>query len=201
MKKAMKKRARFVESSVIKPKCVDDDMDMMALGGSVDEGPAEKANQKGVNKIVPNYDREHNEVKHGQSEARYGDKKAKHLETLKELRSMPKPKLAEGGEIEREMDMQPMDEAEEEHHDSIAAAIMARRRMAEGGQVDIMDNAEEEPSDAADEYTEAALKENYDSDMEDVSQPMDSNEHGDDIDEDIHDMVSAIRRKMRSRMR
>lgn len=65
----------------------------MAYGGSADEGPSEKANQTGVHKIVPNYDREHKEFKHGQSEARYDDKKAKHMEVLNELRAMPKPNL------------------------------------------------------------------------------------------------------------
>jgi hypothetical protein len=33
--------------------------------------------------------------------------------------------------------------------------------------------------------------------MEHVDQPEDSNEHGDDIDEDKHDRVSAIRRRMK----
>jgi len=80
----------------------------MAYGGSADEGPSEKANQMGVNKIVPNYDREHNEVKHGQSEARYGNKRDKHRQTLEELRSMPKPKLAEGGEISAKTEKRPM---------------------------------------------------------------------------------------------
>ena len=81
-----------------------------AHGGSVDEGPSEKANQSGVHKIVPNWDREHNELKHGQSEARYGDEKAKHHEVIGELRSMPNPKLkglAEGGEVENETQVRP----------------------------------------------------------------------------------------------
>lgn len=75
----------------------------MADGGAADEGPSEKENQNGVHKIVPNYDREHNEIKHGQSEARYGNKKDAHKMVLEELRSMPKPKLkglADGGEAD-----------------------------------------------------------------------------------------------------
>lgn len=120
---------------------------------------------------------------------------------------------AEGGSIEREEDMQPMDEEEMEHHDSVAAAIMAKRdRMAkqasgskdeddaemyaEGGQVDIDENAEEQPN-MYESRNKAALKENYDSDMDDVSQPMDSNEHGHELsDEDAHDMIAKIRSAM-----
>lgn len=78
----------------------------MAKGGSVDEGPSEKENQMGVHKIVPNYDRAHAEVKHGQSEARYGDKKAAHKQVLSELKQMPNPKikgLAEGGDVDDDM--------------------------------------------------------------------------------------------------
>lgn len=104
-----------------------------------------------------------------------------------------KRKEAEGGEIS------PEDEEMDEHHSSIAAAIMAKRRkMAEGGSVNIDSNAEEQPNDYYSQ-NQAALKENYDSDMDGVSQPMDSNEHGHELsDEDAHDMVSAIRRKMKS---
>jgi len=120
--------------------------------------------------------------------------------------SIEESKMAEGGEvldessdIHREMMMQPMDEVEEEMHNSMADAIMARRkRMAAGGQVDIDHNNQEDP-EAMPSLNKAALKENYNEDMMDMSQPMDSNEHGDDIDSDKHDMVSAIRRKMQSR--
>jgi hypothetical protein len=93
--------------------------------------------------------------------------------------------------------IQPEPEADDEHHDSIVAAIMAKRhKMADGGMVDIDSNAEEQPNSYYARNEDAALKENYDSDMDDVSQPMDSNEHSDDIDSDSHDMVSQIRRKM-----
>lgn len=122
-------------------------------------------------------------------------------------------RFAEGGSVHREEDMQPMDEEEMEHHASVAAAIMAKKQRqmqldsgsvdeddaemyAEGGMVDIDSNAEESPNSYY-KQNRAALKENYDSDMDDVSQPMDSNEHGDELsDEDSHDMVSSIRRKM-----
>lgn len=97
----------------------------LAKGGSVDEGPSEKANQSGVHKIVPNYDRKHNEIKHGQSEARYENKKAKHHEVLGELRSMPNPKLkglAEGGEVE-DMDTD-SDQMDNEINDMVAGELL-----------------------------------------------------------------------------
>lgn len=291
----------------------------MAKGGSVEEGPSEKENQSGVNKIVPNYDKKHSEVKHGHSSAgtavRQGNTqsnpktrqnfmdtaKARHENTLQELKSMPKPKLqglaeggmveskiinprkvdalgqvlknkeahlmstlppedetehlayddnhalhskqfakggmineevsmdmaendelehpaglemdndmmkpsdeeimanhfAEGGEVlEDDDEMQPEPEAEDEDHASIAAAIMSKRaKFAAGGMVDI-DSNNEEQSNMYYKLNRAALKENFDSDMDSVSQPMDSNEHGDSIDADEHDRISIMRRKM-----
>lgn len=139
---------------------------------------------------------------------------AAHKKTLEEMRSMPDPKLkgmAEGGEIDGGA------EESMDHEDSIAAAIMARRdqlhaeidsgahdldtavKMAEGGQVDIDENGMEEPNDFYSLNEDAALKENYDSDLEDVSQPMDSNEHGHEIDSDDHDMVDKIRKGMKAK--
>lgn len=119
------------------------------------------------------------------------------------------PMLAEGGMLESEEEI--------EHHDSLAAAIMAKRKMmsqdsdsdedhmvkmAEGGQVGIDENAEEQPNGYYGRNEHAALKENYDSDMDDVSEPTDSNEMGDSremSEENEHDMISHIRSKMKSR--
>lgn len=118
----------------------------------------------------------------------------------------------------------PMDEEMEEHHASITAAIMAKRAklhemvasgamdedhaaedmMAEGGEVDLDENAMEEPNGYYPRNEHAALKENYDEDMHDVTEPMDSNEHGDEEEshsENKHDMVSAIRSKMAKKRR
>jgi hypothetical protein len=91
-----------------------------------------------------------------------------------------------------------------EHHDSVAAAIMAKRRkMAEGGRVDINENNEEQPNSFYEQNEHEALDWDMDDDqLED--QPMDSNEQGDqreDDTEDKHDMISAIRRKMKSKVR
>ncbi len=108
--------------------------------------------------------------------------------------------FAKGGYVDE--NEQPLEEAEEEKHASIAAAIMARRRMAYGGnvstedQVDIDKNNDEQPN-AYYKANKAALKENYDEDFEDMTQPMDSNEHGDDIESDVHDMISQIRSKIK----
>jgi hypothetical protein len=118
--------------------------------------------------------------------------------------------MADGGMADGELD--------EEHHDSIAAAIMAKRdRMhalidsgsldedhavhgyADGGEVDLDFNSMEQPNAYYGRNEDDVLKENYDSDMKDVSQPEDSNEHGHEIDSDDHDMIDQIRSKMKSR--
>lgn len=93
---------------------------------------------------------------------------------------------AEGGMVDEDC----MDSADD---GSIASAIMKRRKMANGGQVDIENNAQEMPN-AMDELNKAALKENYDEDLMSVSQPMDSNEHG-----DRREMIKSIRNKMISK--
>lgn len=111
-----------------------------------------------------------------------------------EIMSNKMPMLAEGGLLD--------EESEIEHAASIAAAIMAKRkRMAEGGMVDLAQNAEEEPNNEDQMSFEALKKENYsESDgLDQLDQPEDSNLHGDDIDSDKHDMVSAIRKKMKMR--
>lgn len=122
--------------------------------------------------------------------------------------------LAEGGMAE--MDDQPDHEEAEEHHASIAAAIMAKRDRkasqmsdsdidemmrlyASGGEVDLMSHHEEEPNNEDQMSFEALKKESYnDSDLE-MDQLEDSNEHGDDIESDKHDMIDSIRRKMKSK--
>lgn len=91
------------------------------------------------------------------------------------------------------------DESSEKPH-SIAEAIMRRRKMAAGGMVDIDENGQESsanPNTYDDQNEEAALKELYDDEQLDP-QPRDSNLHGDVLsDEDAHDMVESIRRKLR----
>lgn len=128
--------------------------------------------------------------------------------------------LAEGGLI-HEFDEQPDQENEIEQHASVASAIMAKRKqasesaesesdidrqmfLAEGGMVDLDENAMEQPNSYYHQNEVAALKENYDEDMHGVDQPMDSNLHGDseemsEENEHDEDMVSAIRRKMKAK--
>ena len=103
--------------------------------------------------------------------------------------------LARGGEVS------PQDEIDEEKHASVAAAIMAKRkRMADGGMVDLEKNSEEDLNNEDQMSFDAGLKEQYD--LRQLSkQPIDSNEHSDDIDSDEHDMVSSIRKKMASKRR
>ncbi len=119
---------------------------------------------------------------------------------------------AEGGEVEQE----------EERHASLAAAVMAKRRaaaqgadsdsdieqmLAEGGAVgpgsDMADieheNNVEHPNEYYHRNEDMALKENYDEDMIGLSQPEDSNEHGDDIPADEHDHIDMLRRKMKAK--
>lgn len=125
------------------------------------------------------------------------------------------PMLAEGGHIEEHED----NYADDGHHDSIAAAIMARRdrlhaeidsgahdldsavRMAEGGEVDLSINADEEPNHEDQMSLEALKKENYSETpgLEELDQPHDSNLMGDereDESENKEDRVSSIRSKM-----
>ena len=114
---------------------------------------------------------------------------------------------------------QPHDEEDMEHASSVAAAIMAKRRkMARGGllsdgatdthedttQADLSRNADEDQNHEDDLSFHALEKENYaeSEGLHQLSSPHGSNLHGDSEEhdaEDEHDMVSAIRRKMKSR--
>ena len=119
-------------------------------------------------------------------------------------------RMARGG-MAHEMDDIDVEEMEDEKHSSIAAAIMAKKHagkqpkmMAEGGEVDLDHNAEEEPNHEDDESFEALKKENYDESdgLKALHDPMDASEHGDDREmdeENKKDMINAIRSKMKSR--
>lgn len=118
----------------------------------------------------------------------------------------------------------------DEHYSNIADAILARKRKAkemlseaqdanrearnsgylkesedksyaEGGEVDLSENADEEPNNEDQMSYEALKKENYSetAGLDEIHSPMDSGQHGDDIDHDEHDMVESIRRKMRAK--
>ena len=103
--------------------------------------------------------------------------------------------------------------------DSIAETIM--RKMANGGMVDLEHNSEEEPNQYYDANEDTANEEQYD-DSQISAQPENSNEKGDEREkkkedhlgradglftfpkedseeEDEHDMVSAIRKKVQAK--
>lgn len=124
--------------------------------------------------------------------------------------------FAEGGHIGESQD----NYADDGEHDSIAAACMARRdrlhaeidsgahdldeaaMMAEGGEVDLSINHDEEPNNEDQMSFQALKKENYNSSNLDVEQPEDSNLMGDseeDESENKHDRISAIRSRMAKR--
>jgi hypothetical protein len=120
----------------------------------------------------------------------------------------------------------PEDEYEEEHHDSIAAAIMAKEAkermdsdsdddrmamMANGGilshdsiysddsdMADMSRNHDEDANEEDQLSFNALRKENYNSSNLDVDQPMDSNEMGDDEEMDSHDKHDMVSKIMRS---
>lgn len=116
--------------------------------------------------------------------------------------------MAEGGQAEMEAD----------HHDSIAAAIMAKRglkrlmqdsgshdddhatMMAEGGEAILKENSTEQPNGYY-ARNKAALKENLDADMDDAHTPMDG-EDGDEREDNRgnkKDQIEEMRRRAMSR--
>lgn len=85
---------------------------------------------------------------------------------------------------------------------SIAEAIIKRKKMmADGGFVDIDKNAEEVQDDDYEDQNIEAADDDLDDSIPEEDQPMDSNEHSQELsDEDAHDMISKIRAKMKSRL-
>lgn len=124
--------------------------------------------------------------------------------------------LAEGGMID--MDQELEDEDEMEHAASIASAIMSKRqKLAEGGEIlshdsiysdesdmaDLSRNADEDANEEDQLSFNALRKENYSESegLEDLDSPMDSNEHDEQIESDLHErkMISAIRSRMKKK--
>lgn len=106
-------------------------------------------------------------------------------------------KMASGGMV----DDSPMPSHDhEDHYESIADAILKKKKLADGRDEMLAANATEHSNyydelnmDIADEPTDAEME------MLSTSQPKDSNEHGRDIDSDKHDMISKIRSKIKSK--
>lgn len=119
-----------------------------------------------------------------------------------------KKKMADGGEVKTVGQMigypgsepapQPTPAPKGYAKGGMIEAIMRKRKMAEGGEVDHNDQID--PASDFDMYAEDAIDDGmYDmSQVED--QPEDSNEHSVmPPDEDAHDMVSALRKRIREK--
>lgn len=88
---------------------------------------------------------------------------------------------------------------------SMAEAIMKKRKMAHGGEIDIAENAKQ-LTDSFDDLTEEAVDSLYESEsaeLDKVHNPLDSTSHDvdlEDADERGKSMISKIRSRMKSRM-
>lgn len=141
-------------------------------------------------------------------------------ESRKKGMKVPPEQMADGGEVDDTSKMtigerigypgaktrQDIEKEEhEDHEESIADEILEKRkRYAEGGQVDLDENAHESENVEDDLSFGALRKELYPEEeaLEAVESPEDSNEHGRILsDEDEHDAVEAIRHKMRMKAR
>lgn len=148
-----------------------------ADGGEVEESPEVKAAAK----------QEQDDIERGIDER------------MKARQEGGSPGYARGGQVH------PMDlMSDDERATSIADAILAKRRkMAEGGMVDLEDSNQEDGDPSYDDQNTlaAAKKEVYDDDQI-SSQPRGSNLKGDSREDDSEnhmDMVSAIRAKLRAK--
>jgi len=130
---------------------------------------------------------------------------------LRKSEKFGEKKMAEGGEIEesvedsspehmkvilKENSSEPMhneDKQPKEHHKSIADAIMAKKKMAEGGRVDIEENNEEQPNGFYEQNEHEAIDWDMDNGSDD---PMVDSIDGDDLNSNEHDMISKLRAKM-----
>lgn len=118
-----------------------------------------------------------------------------------------KKKMAKGGLIEAPSEKQPaiedlyndFEQIGHPHKSMVEHVMHERKKLAAGGVVDLDDNATEDANYYDELNMDAAGKENYSeaSALEESSSPEGSNEHGDELsDEDMHDMVSIIKRKL-----
>ncbi len=256
------------ESDKAQPQERDNEMDAKKSGDPVKKSPIHSKNlnmyAKGgkINEVEPMHLAEADEVEHPEGLEEDNDEMAPSEEVIMA------DHFARGG-MAHDMDDQPEPEEEIEHHDSIAAAIMAKRdrlhamidsgaadmdhaaeaKMASGGTVesgspdmnyadggevmgkkdglftfprekkessiksrdsihsddsnmaDLSRNADEDANEEDQLSFNALRKENYSESegLRQLNNPEDSAEHGDDIDSDKHDMVSAIRSKMNMR--
>lgn len=137
-------------------------------------------------------------------------------EGMKSIRKAfgPKAKYYDGGEVLRADDSEDSREmamlddesishsADEPHPKSIASAIRRKRMMAEGGEVDLNRNADEDLNYEDQLSYKSGRQQSYSerAGLDQLDSPMDSNEHGHELsDEDSHNMVSRIRQKIKSK--
>lgn len=123
-------------------------------------------------------------------------------EELKDLEKLEH----EHEEMLSDKDLMEHEAAEEEEKEGmamggIADRIRRKRMMAKGGQVDLQHNADEHLNKEDQLSFEAARKPTYYDLSQVEEQPMDSNMHGHEMDDEHDmDMVSRIRSKMRKKM-
>jgi hypothetical protein len=91
-----------------------------------------------------------------------------------------------------------------EAYKTVAEHIMSKRKkFADGGMVDLDENAEESPNNEDDMSFEALKKENYDEEsMTDLEEPEDSNEKGDDREDaksDKKDRIEQMRKRAKAK--
>lgn len=132
-------------------------------------------------------------------------KKRRHEDEIRAGSSRPD---ADSARTDRDLDMYASGgkvhaSADEDSDLSMIHQIMKKRRMmADGGEVDLQENSNEDLNNEDQMSYDAARKKTY-YDLDQLEdQPMDSNEHGDDLtDEDEHNqsMIGMIRRKMKSK--
>lgn len=119
------------------------------------------------------------------------------------------PMYAKGGAVTTDDYAESMiDQDEDMGNEDLKQASLVSRiidkklRFADGGQVDLSRNADEDFNNEDQMSFDALRKENYSETpgLDQLDQPEDSNLKGHDLsDEDEHDMVSSIIRKIRSR--
>lgn len=206
------------------PSSKDLSLKMMALGGEVDHGIEEREREDEahlMDSASPSEDegaadaRSRNEISPNRQGPAVSDMEREH--------SNGRRPYAQGGMIHDEEEMEHEDSiaaaimAKKERESRLDSDSDMDRMvmMAEGGeihshnsiysddssQVDLSRNADEDANEEDQLSFNALRKENY-SESEGLSQldsPMDSNEHGDEIDSDDHDRVSRIQSKMNAR--
>lgn len=139
------------------------------------------------------------------------DKRAQNLAVAYSVQKAAhkKKKMAEGGEVnpieekgtEKAMENQRHSKKLDFDKDDEGMTLEAikKENYADGGMVDLDEESEEMPNDYYKLNREAADEEQYD-DSQISAQPMDSNEHGHEIEDEIdRGIVAAIRRKMASK--